>query len=148
LCCARRPSAVAFTLYFALRADWGCEQAQEKASAAEAESAKMRKQVETLEADKAKLTADVAQLTKEKLEASQNWKKWSDKAKNRKDECIALQQERDGLKRVSLPPPPPPLQLIGIFQPRPHASLLCSARRFTVAHARIHAGTGAGGPQA
>ena len=130
----------------ARRADGVCKQAQEKASAAEAESGKLCKQVETLEADKAKLTGDVTQLTKDKASAAENWKKWSDKAGKRKEECAALVQERAHLKRVSPRPPPPFLQLLG----SPHASSYscpASARRFSVAHESIYAGAGAGGPQ-
>ena len=63
----------------------------------------MRKQIETLEADKAKLTGDVEKFSEEKAAATQNWKKWSDKAKAKKEENLALVQERDNLKRVSGP---------------------------------------------
>ena len=88
-------------------------ESQEKAAAAETAAAQARIQVTALEADKVKLGEEVEALKEQKQKATDNWKKFANKAEERKTKCQAAEKERDDLKRV--------VRLSALLSPLSHA---------------------------
>jgi chromosome segregation ATPase len=59
----------------------------------------VRKELQALQADRAKLEGEVGQLKEEHKNAVDNWKNWAKKAEERKTKSQAVEKELEELKR-------------------------------------------------